>query len=514
VILGTSSVLRSNNSNSLISLDYSTDRLLLSGNGETTTSAIIIATNSQSVYTDTFNMYIGTASNIVTSNLKGLEYGADYSSTFTTNSLITKSYVDNNAGGYLTHLIVYVDVNQGNDATGQLNKPNKPYQTIAAAMIGLTASSYSSSDRGLVHVRKGNYTTNVTLVNNVDFYCENGVVFTQNGFSDASAVNSNVYGNASFIGTNSNLVPLTIAYGSTVRFEFDTIDNRSSIGRVYGTNANVTIFGKQIKTQASAGYGLSIEGSANVTVNVQKDILAAYYTVRFSDDYSGTSYVRTPYIYCNGDFGPSGYVVPDNVRALRVGDSVTGNVFIDANLEDLSTTYGGQYQSVVYVGSGNTVINGNIKSLRSTGVYTTGTNAGNLSINGDVVASREAILHGNVGMQIRIRNSRISSDGLGGYTQSIYVGANNFTFIENSTIYNGLTGSDFIKADDWDSTIGLYNVSAYSPGTFGSFITTSFADYTIGFSNVRSNKDNHDNIVDLFDPSGFIYDPYFFVPKF
>ena len=513
IIMGTASVINTLNGNGNISLDYNTGRVLISGNGLNTDSSMLVGTVSLNISTRDLLISVATGS-VTTSSLQGLVYTADYSSTFVSNSLVTKQYVDNNAGGYQTHLIAYVDVNKGSDVNGLLNRPNKPYQTISAAMIGLTASAYDATNRGLIHIRKGNYTEAARLVDNVDYFCEQGVVFTQNGFSEIAAVNSNIYGNASFIGTNSNLVPLTIGYGSTVKFEFDTIDNRTSFARIYGSGANVTISGKQVKTLSAAGYGLSVEGSANVNVNVTRQILGAYYTIRFSDDYSGTSYIRTPYIYCDGGIGLSAYVVPENVRALRIGSAATGTVYVYANVEDISTTFGGNYQSAIYAGSGTLVINGNIKSTRSHGLYTTGSTTGRVTITGDIVASREAIYNGHVGMEVKVKNSMISTEGLGGNTQSIYIAANNYTYIENSTIYNGLTGSCLIKADDWDSTIGLYNTSAYSPGIDGAFLTCSYVDYTIGFHNVRSNKDNLDNITDLFEPSGFIYDPYFFVPKF
>lgn len=514
ITLGTSSVINALRGSGTIRFDYGVNyELLIAGTGSDTTSAIVVGTNSLRMSTRDYILSIGTGS-ISSSSLKGLVYTADYSATFEANSLVTKAYVDNNAGSYQTHLVVYVDVNKGSNTTGELNRPTKPYQTIAAAMIGLTASTYGSSDRGLVYIRKGNYTEAVNLENNVDFYCEQGVIFTQNGFSDLSAVNSNVYGNASFIGTNSNLVPLTIAYGSTVKFEFDTIDNRTSIGRIYGSSADVTINGRQITTLSAAGYGLSIEGSANVKLYVTRQTLGAYNTILFSNTYSGTTYITTPYLYCNGGIGLSGYVAPNTVRALSIGSNVTGNVFVTGDIEDLSTTFGGLFQSAVHIGSGNLVVNGNIKSNKSHGLYTNGTVAGTVTVNGDIKASREAIHSTHVGLYVKVRNGMISTEGLGGNTQSIYISGNSYTYIENSMIYNGLTGSHIIKADDWDSTIGLYNTTAYSPGTDGFFLTHSYVDYTIGFHNVRSNKDNPDNVTDLFEPSGFIWDPYLFVPKF
>lgn len=514
IYLGTNSSIKSTNSKSGISLDNLGDRVnIFTDASLPAASTINMATVSTTVTTRDFSLVAGTGS-ITTSSLQGLVYATDYSSTFVGNSLITKTYLDNNSGSYLTHLIVYVDPNTGNNSTGAINRPNKPYQTIAAAMIGLTASSYDSSNKGVVYLRKGNYTDVARLVDNVDYFCEQGVVFTQNGFSDASAVNSNVYGNASFIGTNANLVPLTVAFGSTVKFEFDTVDNRQAFARIYGSLSNVSIRGKYVKTQSSAVYGISIEGSSTVDLQVERAILGAYRTVRFADNYTGTTNIRTPYIYCDGTIGVNGYTFPNNVRALYVGDAVTGTIYVNSNVQDISSVFGGSFQSAVYMGSGNVAIRGGVKSLNSIGVYTTGTVAGSLMIDGDVIAKREAISANHVGMNVKIRSSRISSDGLGGNTQSIFIGANNQTYIENSLIYNGLSGSHIIKTTDEDSTIGLYNTLVYSEGVEGNLIECSFLDYTIGMHNVRSNKDNAANITDLFDPSGFFYDPYLFVPKF
>ena len=514
VILGTNSSHISNiASNSYMSLNHNLEGgFLVTSNGVNATQSILsIGTVSTYIQAPVALLDFGTAS-VTTLDGQGLKYTADYNATFVTYSLVTKGYVDTYGGGYDTHLVAYVDPNKGSDATGAVGKPNRPYQSIASAMIGITGSAYSSSNRGVIHLRKGNYTSVARLENNVDYFCESGVVFTQNGFKDFSAVTSNVYGNASFIGTNANLVPLSLQYGSVVRFSFDVVDNSSSFGRIYGP-ATVTITGNSIRTKSDSGYGISLESSAIVTIRVRDGILAAYNSIRFSS-YTGTASVEAPYVNCNADLGGSGYASPALIRAV-VGSSLASSVSIKADVADVSASYGGSPQAALAVSTGNTTVRGNVMSLRGNAIIVSGSLDGKLDVIGDVSGSREAILNSHTGnFQTKIRNSMVKSDGLGTYTQSVYISGPSTTFIDNSTIVNGLTDSTIIQASDEMSTIAMYNCLAYSPGLGGSFIYSTASDYTIGLHNVRSNKDNPDNITDLFDPSGFIYDPYLFVPLF
>ena len=64
-----------------------------------------------------------------------------------------------------------------------------------------------------------------------------------------------------------------------------------------------------------------------------------------------------------------------------------------------------------------------------------------------------------------------------------------------------------------DFHIGIYNTIGYGAGTTGSF-AYSATPCDIGIHNTRSNNDNAINIQDLFDPSGFIYDPNLFIPNY
>lgn len=512
IILGTNSIISTTVNGNIISLDNNVNDILISSGGIGATQGILIlGTNSFYQQSNTYVVDFGTTS-ITTRDLQGLKYTADYSSTFTSNSLVTKSYVDSAGGSYNTHLIAYVDPNNGSDVTGTINKPNKPYQSIDAAMLGVTSSNYSALNRAMIWLRKGDYTSVARLENNVDYYCDYGVKFTQNGFRDYYSVTSNIYGNASFFGTNVSLIPLVVAYGSTIRFEFDTIDVTQSIGRLYGTNCNILMQGRSAKTKSGSGYGLSVEGNTNLDLVLSDYIMGAYETIFFQTGYSGNTTIKVKTIYSDGTIGNSG-VINGAVHAVRVGDSSTGTIKISADVSDISATSGGN-NAALHIASGNVTMKGDVNGNNSYGIYLSDGGKSQVVVEGNIFSMKEAIYDINNFSDLRISNSLIKSEGLGSFTQSIYMGSTSSMYISNSTVYNGLTDSSIIKVEKVESMIGIYNSLGYSPGSLGDFINCTFSDYTIGLHNVRSNKDNGNNITDLFDPSGFIYDPYLFVPKF
>ena len=522
IILGTGSHLRSvRNTNNMVRLDYNITDILITPNGDgvfSTASALLMSTQSATLNAYTLNVAATTAS-VTTNDLQGIKYTADYSATFVTYSLVTKGYVDLNGSSYETHLIAYVDPNKGNDSTGLVGKPNRPYQTIASAMIGVTGSAYNSTNRGLIHLRKGNYTDVARLQTDVDYYCEHGVVFTQNGFRDFSAVTSNVWGAVSFVGLDASLTPVILQYNSTVEFNFDVVDNAQSVARIYGNTSKLTMRGNRITNGGSAGYGISVENGSSLTLYVRDFIKCAYNTLRFQSSYSGVSSVHTPYVYSDGSIGVSG-ISSTLTNALYVGSGANGTVNIKGNVEDLSPSFAGGNQAAAMLMGGKVTIDGNISGNNAYGLYvyespaTPFTSQFYVRVKGDITSKREAIYVDHDYMDVNVSNSLVRSEGLGTFTQSVYMGSSASMYFNNSTIYNSLTDSNILRVEAEVSTIGLYNSTAYSPGTNGIFLYCTYSDYTIGFHNFRSNKDNADNITDLFDPSGFIYDPYLFVPNF
>jgi hypothetical protein len=518
ITLGTNSLINSSETDFEIQMDYyDANKYYISIGpkvGSQLDNGILVGTESIVLDTKgTLDILVDGAATITSGDLRGLVYDTDYSATFVDESLITKRYLDNNSGFYYVKNTAFVDPLYGDDSSGTLNKPNMPFATISSAMIGLTASVWSSASRGMIHLRKGTYTQIARMENYIDYYCEPGVVFTQNGFRDYSDTNTNIYGYASFIGSDSSLIPLISLYTSNIEMQFDEIDSDQAIARLAGLTSSVNLRGRKINSISTAGYGISVEGSANVGIYVDESILASYETIYAKDNFSGSLHIETPKIYSNGTIAVSG-VASGQVHALRVGDNVTGTVKVKADIEELSLTTLGN-NSAVLISSGNVHIDGDIKGNKSYGLYlANGSSSGSVSVDGDISSVKEAVYDINDSLMLKINNSFIKSDGLGAFTQSIYMGSSGNMYISNSTLYNGLTNSSVINATIPQSTIGVYNSLAYSPGTASNFILCTHSEYTMGFHNVRSNMDNSENIVDLFNPSGFIYDQNLFIPEF
>jgi len=512
IILGTQSNLKSYNSTNQINFDYlyNTEKsiLLSTDNALNTSSYLLVASSSIKAFTNNLSIVTATSS-ITTSNGLGLQYSSDYSSTFVANSLVSKAYVDMNKGSFSNYKISYVDINRGNNTTALVDRIDKPYATIASAIFGLT-SSYSD---GVIYIKKGIYTESAPLVNNVDYYCEQGVIFSQNGFIDSyGSVSSNVYGFASFLGSNSSLSPLVVNNSSNINFNFDQINNSQVAIKIIGNGSNVNIKGNIINTLSAVGYGISIEGSSNVNLKIRDGILGAYDTILVKSGYSGILNIDTPYIRVNGTLGNLG-VQSGIVHALKVQNFVTGTINIKSNIENNSVTFGGGDNSALNISSGIINIDGNIKGNIGYGVYLPIGNASKIKINGDIYSQIEALVLLNDNTQINIKNSTIKSDGLGINPQVIYINSLGSVYINNSIIYNTLTDTSIINIYNVGSTLGIYNSLGYSPGTLGNFITST-SNFTSGIHNTRSNKDNNTTISDIFDPSGFIYDTNLFLPNF
>ena len=505
IIIGSGSSILSENGQSSIELDSGglTNSILISTNGGALSeSYILMGTYSTSIKAG--------AGSVTTDNLEGLVYTDDYSATFTSNSLVSKAYVDGlGTGTFNTYRTAYVDSAFGDNDTAALGRVDKPFMTVASASTTLV----QSIGYGLVYIKKGEYTDIVSLKNNINFFCERDVVFTENGFTDFDgAVESNVYGNASFLGLDPSLVPLDIQNASTINFEFDRIDNQQVALKV-NSSATVNFSGNYVKSLSDFGCVVSAEGSSTININVRERILGAYDVVYAKDGFYGNLIVNTPTIESNGDIGLSG-VQADVVHALKVHANTTGIVNIKSDLINTSTTFGGGANSAAYIGSGTVSIAGKIDGGISPGIYlASSVQTGAVGVNGDILSQKESVVH--LGPQsLKICNSLIKSAGLGTFTQSVYVGsADSKLYINNSTIYNSLNNSSLIYSSSLISTIGIYNSMGYSPAGGGNFVY-ALGTFSVGMHNVRSNKDNAEYVNDAFSPSGFIHDSGLYIPNF
>lgn len=520
IVLGTATSIKSINGYSSIYLDSGSvaNKVLISSDGLTKEKSYIEIDNSNLVIS-------ATSGTITTGDLKGLQYSTNYNATFVNNSLITKQYVDSQLGNtFTTYKTAYVDPAKGNDVTGLVDRVDKPFATVGKAMSGLTSSySFSSSDTGLVYLKKGLYTSIVYLQNDINFYCEPDVIFSQNGFTDINgAVSSSIFGFARFIGTNPNLVPLDVTKSSNIVFNFSSIDNQNVVLKVTNTTgtSNVKLKGDYIRCKSGFSKAILIgsnngdfDVSSNVNINVSERIVGAYDTISVSNKFMGTLEINSPSIECDSDLnlnGPSA-----NFQHVLSVKSASASVIINGNLLESSSSNAGGLNSTVYINSGTVSIIGNISGGECPGIYLDGTSYGNVSVLGDVVSKKEAIINASGKIKLKVSDSFIKTDGLGTnpYAISISAASMSSTYLYNTKIYNSLEDSGVILITATESKLGIYNSLGYSSGVSGKFIYCAVTA-SVGIHNTRSNKDNSDNVEDLFTPSGFIYDQNLYLGDF
>lgn len=523
IVLGSGTSIKSDNGYSSIQLDSqsTSGKILISTDGSVKSKSYIEIDNS--------DLLISATSGIITTgDLKGFQYSADYSSTFVNNSLVTKQYVDSKlVSTFTAYKIAYVDPATGSDTTGVVDRVDKPFATVTKAISGLTSSySFSTSDPGLVYLKKGLYTNTVYLKNNIDFYCEPDVIFSQNGFTDINeVVNTSIYGFAKFVGTNTNLVPLDVTNASNIEFNFSVIDNQNVVLKVTNTSGKSTIKLKGDSIQCKSGFSKAILIGSNagnvdvysdVKIDVSGKIIGAYNTINVSNKFIGTLEVNANSIECNSNLNTNGPII-DLQHALLV-KSASASVRINADLIENSSSNAGGFNAAVSICSGTVSIVGNISGIECPGVYLYKENlldTANISISGNIISKKEAIINEGGKLNFKVNNSLIKTSGLGTNPYAININAASMssTYLYNTQIYNSLENSGSILISATESNLRIYNSFGYSPGTSGKFIYCS-ATTSVSIHNTRSNKDNSDNVEDLFTPSGFIYDQNLYLGDF
>lgn len=516
IIMGTSTYIQSSANQNRIYFD-GIGLALTTDSGGLVTSHIQLDQSGITISTPTYSMVVNESS-ITTSNSQGLKYTFDYSATFVTQSLVSKKYVDDLVRPLNSYRTAYVDTTYGNDTSGTLDRFDKPYQTISAAMTALIGA-YPS---GNLYIKAGQYAEDVYLQNNIDVFCEAGVVFTGGGFRDiVGGVTCKVLGWASFIGASSLIQPLTVDYNSTIDFEFDKCNNVHSFCRI--SDGNINIRGNSIITLADNAYGLSIRGSANVNITITEKIVSGYKAINFSNSYSGTTTINCPKIQVDTDIASFGYVVNSSVAVLTDNDT-TGTITINGDISnttsDLVYTIANpdfitRFDSSTSILGGYVTITGNVDGGFTKGLYVGGTvSNGQLKLKGNITARRESVVVNTNLVSTYLSEGTLKSFGSGSlpYVVSV-VGTSSQVFIKDSIAWNTLVGTSLMWVFSTQSTVAIYDTLGYSPGTTGSFIFTT-QSVNVGFHSVRSNKDNVNSVTDIFSPSGFIYDTGLIIPNF
>jgi hypothetical protein len=413
--------------------------------------------------------------------------------------------------------VVFVDLVNGNDLTGTINDFTKPFQNIPQAMSAAAAlPGISIDNRALVYIRRGNYVSPViNLQNNVDIYCEPGVVFTgsTNIRDNGGAVNANIYGSLKIYSTSGSQPPFNISGASVITFEFDWISSNAAAIQIFpnAPGGRVTIKGNYIYSGTiGQGFAITIRNNVNVVMNIANSIESVHQLFRFRF-FSGTAVINCPNINLL-----AGNVYGGNWKQILYIDEVssTGSIAVNGNMYDKDNTFYGGLAALVRLWTSpaiNLTINGDIISVWNAALAL-GTGSSKITYNGKITTTREAI-YVDGSTQVNVKNSTIirTTDTLAG---PIIVGGSGTLYLNDSTIYSSFTDGNIINIESNNAKLYIKGVTAEGVG-INYFINTGLATPITGVINAASNKPNSPGFVNTYTIAGsFIVDSAINTPKF
>lgn len=420
--------------------------------------------------------------------------------------------------------VVFVDLINGNNTIGLINRFDRPFLTIPAAVTAAAAlSGISTVNRALVYIRRGQYNgPTLTLTNNVDFYCEAGVVFTgavairDNGV----AVNSNIYGNLKIdnLSSGTSAPPLILTGASTVTFEFDSIISSAAAMEFIpsSTSNRYTIRGNYIYSNTfGQGYGLTVRGTSNVIIDITNSIEAIHSVIR-TRNFTGNLTVNCPNIRL-----VAGNIYGGNFKdVLYISDSAsTGNITINGDLINADPVfYGGVGTALKYrdgVPNNKVTINGNIN-----GGVTKGTDAqiganAELQITGNISSSSLHAVWAYGSGRFLFKNCVIRTTNVSHTAAAIAVNGTAEIFFKDCYMLNLATDQALIEINSTTARLILDGCQGRAAGTTaGTFsITTTVGGGLLYVNNSRFNKIINASLTDQYVPSGLIIDPNTQVPN-
>jgi len=409
--------------------------------------------------------------------------------------------------------VVFVDPINGNNFTGAINDFTKPRLTISSASsLALSVPGLSSTNRALVYIRRGEYNSPlVQLLNNVDYYCEPGVVFTgAPTIRDFGvAVNSNIYGHCKINALVGTSLIFECTGDSYIVFEFDSIITETGAIRFAptGSNNRLIVKGNYIYTAASLGHGYAIllRNASNSVINIKHSINSIHSCVSWRN-FTGTSVVNCP----NINLMPGNVYGGNFKQALIIYDAAsTGKITVNGNLNNLDTVnYGGIGSLITFWSAPNTrfTLNGNayggVTKALDGNTYTSGL----IEINGNLSSSDlyTAWLYGNAGGtgEIVIKNSVITNTNQVGGNYALAINGTAKIFLKDCYITATRTDSDIININGASTNLVLDDCQLYSPGASGSSVSSTAGAVNIRAKNSITNKAVTVDITNIYAPEG------------
>lgn len=390
----------------------------------------------------------------------------------------------------------FVDAIAGDDSTGLIGRFDRPFKNIINAMSAMAAASPSLTKRGLVWIRKADYSASFTMLNHIDVYCEPGVVFTSGQISIGD-VNTNLYGYAKF-----NVSDTCMLFGGKTQgtFQFTSIDSAST-AIIFNTSAggDVVIKCDYISTGILASLGITVRGNVNLTMDVKRQIsgFSEVFNFRF---YSGRTIINCPRIkLLTGDtFGG------DFKSAVKMYECTGAIITVNGDLYNEDPTYYMGISGMVVFWNGPTVnftLNGNIegRGCPAIGLYN---GAVKCSINGNMSSDTRLIYSASGEMAVKQSSMNLSN-----------LSSTNPIFLEESAkvnlidchIFNDLVDSDTITINAVSTVdLNLYGCIGEQSGT-GDFLA-SVDPISVRIVNTMATHALGASVTNLIGSNGFFQD--------
>jgi hypothetical protein len=417
--------------------------------------------------------------------------------------------------------VCFVDPFSGVDGTALPGRFDLPFLTPEAALLAANALAPTLHSRAMVWIRKGVYTSvQANAYNNVDVYCEPGVVFNSYfTLTDqfVGATNFNWYGSAKWdLGMSSSAFKWMNA--STILVEGDSFVNSGPISLCYNVlvgTSNVTYnFNSMESTQTlGTGYAFSWRNNCNGTVNVKNYIKSNQVSHDIRAGHFGNVLINCPkniltaYNLYGGGFK---CLVYSNAGTVDSNFTINGDLISETPNLGSSTTL-----VLQFLGCSATInINGNIYSNDIRGIFQASSSVNaKIIVNGSIFSNYIPVVLSSAG-SIYLRNGIACLKDVIGALNVIYITSTGSLWIQNYSLNNQFN-SDVISQLSKNSKIymlnvqsegalaavGLYFINAIDPGTLDQF--------TNCVSNLKLNPNVANQLA-----QGFIYDALLKTPKF
>jgi len=369
-------------------------------------------------------------------------------------------------GDVLYGNVYFVDAIHGDDGTGAIGNLNKPYTSITTAISAAVTAGFNSSNRAIIWIRSGVYSSIIGLADGIDMYWDTNTLYYGELRDNGATVNVNVYGNCIFKGSRA----LFTTGNSTISLQFDYGDvSDAFVIASPPTESFLNIEANYIRaTGVATGYGNSFRGKSNVTMKL-RDYGTSFYTFfDIRSSYSGKFRAYIPETRLEN----GGANVADFKNCVYIRSCSNADIEINTNWVNYIPSYPSMY-GVCVIGSAvgsKITLNGNINALDSIAVFFAAGDANTtLIFEGDISTTYKVFDITNIG-KIKIRNSNIlQTTNTAQHVFAMTAASSVSLQCQNVTIVSESSTNNIFNCSDDSAELYAINTYAYKTVGTGSF---------------------------------------------